>query len=259
MPTIAAEAAGELPFAEADALLDDESVSEVEPAWYRATYWFGPSPWDSGIELGLNGSTGTNESFSLRTGGYVKRKSKYSKLDFSLYHNRTASAGLITQNNAKMDFRNDWMLGDGSPWTLFAKGTLFYDGFQAYDLQTNANTGIGYQFFNLAELELTGRVGGGASREFGGPDNEWLPEGLFGFEYEQRLTATQKLACKLDYHPEIEQFSHYRLVTEASWEISLDKPSNISLKLSATDRYDTTPNGTDPHLVNYSVLLLLKL
>jgi hypothetical protein len=49
------------------------------------------------------------------------------------------------------------------------------------------------------------------------------------------------------------------LVTEASWEISLDKPSNISLKLSATDRYDTTPNGTDPHLVNYSVLLLLKL
>ncbi len=32
-----------------------------------------------------------------------------------------------------------------------------------------------------------------------------------------------------------------------------------SLKISANDRFDSTPNEADPHLVNYSVLLLLKL
>ena len=33
----------------------------------------------------------------------------------------------------------------------------------------------------------------------------------------------------------------------------------FSLKLSASDRYDSTPDGVSPHLLNYSVLLLLKL
>ena len=242
-----------------DWLLESFDETLDAPSWHQPTYWFGPSPWDTGVELGLNGSTGNNDSFSLRTGGYVKRNSKFSKLDLSLYHNRTATSGLTTQNNAKMDFRNDWLLDESSPWTLFAKGTVFYDQFQVYDLQTNANTGIGYQFVNEPDIDLTGRLGGGASREFGGLDDDWVPEALFGFEYEQRISATQKLSCKLDYHPEFEEFGRYRMVTDASWEIELDKPSNLSLKLSATDRYDSTPNGADPHLVNYSVLLLLKL
>ena len=37
------------------------------------------------------------------------------------------------------------------------------------------------------------------------------------------------------------------------------QPENLSLKISANDRYDSTPNGAKPHLVNYAVLLLLKL
>jgi hypothetical protein len=48
-------------------------------------------------------------------------------------------------------------------------------------------------------------------------------------------------------------------VTDGGWEIELAKPSNLSLKISANDRFDSTPNGADPHLMNYSVLLLLKL
>ena len=102
-------------------------------------------------------------------------------------------------------------------------------------------------------------MGGGASREFGGPDNEWTPEALFGFEYEQSIFDTQKLYATLEYYPEFADFSQYRLVTDGGWEIELAKPSNLSLKISANDRFDSTPNGADPHLVNYSVLLLLKL
>jgi putative salt-induced outer membrane protein YdiY len=230
-----------------------------EPAWYESSYWFGPSPWDSGIELGLNGSAGTNESFSIRTGGYVKSESRFSKLDASIYHNRTTTAGLTTQNNATADVRNDWLLDDSSPWTLFAKANVFYDQFQAFDLQTNANSGIGFQLLDDPIVHMTWRVGGGASREFGGPDSEWVPEALFGFEYDQHLTATQKIAAKLEYFPELEGFAQYRLVADGGWEIELAKPSNVSLKLSANDRYDSTPNGADPHLVNYSILLLLKL
>ena len=53
--------------------------------------------------------------------------------------------------------------------------------------------------------------------------------------------------------------SQLDLDVDTGWEIELVQPSNLSLKISATDRYDSTPNGANPHLVNYSVLLLLKL
>lgn len=254
-----ADAEDQAESSDGDWLGDKEPLAGVASSWYQPSRWLGPSPWDTGLELGLNGSAGTNDSVSLRTGGYVKRKSRYSKIDFNLYYNRTATSGLITQNNANLYLRNDWLLDDNSPWTLFAKGNVFYDEFQTYDLQTNANTGIGYQFYDEEDIELTSRIGAGASREFGGQDEEVTPEALFGFEYEQRISATQKLSCKVDYYPQFEDFGRYRLVTDASWEIELDKPSNISLMLSASDRYDSTPDGGEPHLLNYSVLLLYKL
>ena len=183
--------------------MGDDLVETDESTWYQPTDWFGGTPWDTGIELGLNGSTGNNESFSIRTGGYVKRESRFSKLDYSIYYNRTTTGEETTQNNATTDIRNDWLLDDSSPWSLFAKANVFYDQFQAFDLQTNGNSGIGYQIFKDPAVNLTTRVGGGASREFGGPDNEWVPEALFGFEYEQSVTDTQKFFAKLEYYPAV--------------------------------------------------------
>lgn len=246
--------------AEGSAILpQDLIVSEEEEYWYQPGYWFAALPWDTGLELGINGSSGTSESFSIRAGGYIKRESRFSKLDLSTYHNRTTTGGESTQNNAQLDVRNDWLLDEKSPWTLFGSGNVFYDEFQAFNLQTNANTGIGYRFVHDSDLGLIGRVGVGTSREFGGPDDRWVPESLFGFEYNQQLSPTQKFYTKLDYFPEWDEFGEFRLVADAGWEIELVQPSNLSLKISANDRYDSTPNGAEPHLVNYSVLLLLKL
>jgi putative salt-induced outer membrane protein YdiY len=242
----------------ADAVPDELLVEEEAP-WFRPRYWLDPLPWDTGLELGLNGSSGTNESFSIRAGGYIKRESRFSKLDLSAYHNRTTTGGESTQNNANFDARNDWLLDDVSPWTLYATTNVFYDQFQAFDLQTNANTGVGYRFVHEECLTLIGRLGAGTSREIGGPDDRWVPESMIGFEYNQQLATNQKLNAKLDYFPEWDEVGEYRLVADAGWEIELIQPSNMSLKISATDRFDSTPNGAEPNLVNYSVLLLLKL
>jgi hypothetical protein len=73
------------------------------------------------------------------------------------------------------------------------------------------------------------------------------------------LNATQKIYAKFDYYPDWDQIGEYRMVADTGWEIELVQPSNLSLKIAASDRYDSTPNGADPHLLNYSVLLLLKL
>jgi hypothetical protein len=232
-------------------------IEEMPPR--RFGFWLAPAPWDTSLELGLNGSSGTNESLSLRTGGNTKRESRYSKLTMSSYYNRTTRGGTATQDNATLDIRNDWLLDENSPWTLYGTGNVFYDQFQAFDLQTNVNTGVGYRFVHDPELEIIGRCGAGTSREFGGPDDRWVPESLFGFEYSQKLSSTQKFYGKLDYFPEWDEIGEYRLVADMGWEIALVEPANMSLKLSASDRFDSTPNGANPHLVNYSVLLLLRL
>lgn len=225
------------------------------PHWYQLAYWFGPTPWDIGFELGLNGTEGLNEALSFRTGGHLKRETDFWKFDTTLVYNKNSANGVETQNNALLDVRVDRKLGE-SKWSLYFLNQELYDEFQAYDLRVSANTGVGYEIIDTEHLDLIGRFGLGASREFGGPDESTAFEALFGMEYDHEITKAQRLYAKLDYFPEWEDFSRYRVVADVGWEIDLDQPSNMSLKFSVIDRYDSTPNGADPNEINYSVLLI---
>ena len=151
-----------------------------EPTWYERGLPIGPAPWDTGIELGINGSSGTSDSFSMRAGGYMKRESRFSKLDLSAYYNRTDSGGQITQNNAQFDVRNDWLLDDKSPWTLFAQNNIFYDEFKDFDIQTNLDTGIGYRFFHGKRSSSLAGWAAARRGNSAAPTERWVPEGLFG-------------------------------------------------------------------------------
>lgn len=244
-------------------ILDDASVVQAgagvsiaqAPKWYHFAYWFGPTPWDIGFELGINGTEGLNEALSFRTGGHLKRETEFWKFDTTLVYNKNSANGVETQNNALLDVRIDRKLGD-SRWSLYFLNQELYDEFQAYDLRVSGNTGVGYQLIDWEHLDVIGRFGAGASREFGGPDDSTAFEALFGLEYDHELTKTQRLTAKFDYFPEWEDFNRYRVVTDVGWEIDLDKPGNMSLKFSVIDRYDSTPNGADPNEINYSVLLI---
>ena len=105
---------------------------------------------------------------------------------------------------------------------------------------------------------MTGRFGAGASREFGGPDNRWVPEALFGGDYEHQINKRNKVIAKIDYFPEWGDFSNFRLVSDLAWEYLIDAEGNLSFKLGANDRYDSTPNGRKPNDINYSALILYK-
>lgn len=228
------------------------------PTWYHPSYWFGPDPWETSIEVGINGYDGTTESMSMRVGGHLQRKTDWNKVDLQLLYNQTSSEGTQTQNNAVFDGRHDWLLGE-SPWTLFVATSLLYDEFQAFDLRFAANGGVGYQLIETERTNLIGRFGAGTSREFGGPDDRWVPEALLGAEYDFAISDCQKLYAKVDYFPDWADFASYRVVSDAGWELVVDAETNLSLKLSVNDRYDSTPNGAEPNLLNYAVLLLWKL
>lgn len=239
-----------------------EEAAEVEeleagPIWYYPWTWIPLDGWKNSAELGINGSTGNTESMSFQTGTRLNRKTDFTLFDLRLTYNRTTANGTETQNNALLYTNWERFLGD-SPWTVFVKNGLEYDKFKAFDLRYFINSGMGYNFIKTDALTLTGRFGAGASREFGGPDNRWVPEALFGADYEHQVNARNKLIAKVDYFPEWGDFANYRLITDVAWEYLIDAEGNLSFKLGAIDRYDSTPNGRKPNDVNYSALILYK-
>ncbi len=232
-----------------------EAIVEPAPHWYQPGYWFCTDCWDAGVEFGLNGTDGLNQAQSIRTGGHLRRETDVWKFDSNIVFNRNSANKVETQNNALHDARLDRIIA-GSRWTLFLSEQLLYDEFQAFDLRLAINGGVGYQFFDRDWFDLTGRVGAGASREFGGPDDSIPAEALFGLESQYKISDMQRLAGRIDYFPEWEDFGRYRIVADVGWEIDLDRPANVSLKFSVIERYDSTPNGADPHQLDYAALLI---
>jgi putative salt-induced outer membrane protein YdiY len=235
----------------------EEPEPAVQPVWYYPWTWLPLDGWSNSAELGINGTDGNAESFAFQAGARFKRKTELRLFDLRLSHNRTTAGGVETQNNALLYADFERFLGD-SPWTYFVKNGLEYDEFKAFDLRYNVNSGFGYHFFRTDDLSLVGRFGAGASREFGGPDEQWTPEALFGGDYEHQLSSRHKVLARLDYFPSWENFNDFRVVADVGWEQLIDEAGNFSLRLGANDRYDSTPNGRKANDINYQAVLLYK-
>lgn len=243
-------------------LAGDEAVVDEGPLvvyhWYDVRTWLPDDQWEASFELGLNGTTGNSESFSQRAGANAKWTIGPHAWRSEIIYNAAATGGTETANNALATTRYERNLGE-SPWSLFVAGTLEYDEFRNFDLRLAANTGLGYAFIQNEATTLKGRFGSGVSHEIGGPDDRYVPEAVLGGDFEHQLTARQKLSLVSDYYPEWGDFENYRLITNAGWEIVLDEAMNLSLKLAANHRYDSTPEGDKPSDLAYSLLLLWKL
>ncbi len=267
--TIQIAAVQEMDAAEGQPSPDPQTSVDASPAvrqevsWSEAilagpSVWFDRQAWKGSVEFGLNGSDGNAQSLSFRTGGNLRRTTDSSLLAIDMTYARTTANSIETQNNALLGIRQDWLFGE-SPWTVFAATTLEYDEFKAFDVRTAVNAGFGYQLIKTDATRLIGRFGSGFSREIGGPDDSYVPEAVFGLDFERQLTKRQKLIAKSDFLPDWSDFTNYRVVTTVGWEILLDDEANLSLKVGAIDRYDSTPNGRKANDFDYSLLLIWKL
>ena len=225
--------------------------------WLTPWTWIPRDHWTNSAELGINGSSGNANSFSFQAGTRFKRKTDTTLFDLRVTHNRQQSNGVEKQHNALLyeDFDHNFR---DTPWSQFVKNGIEYDRFKAFNLRYNLSIGLAYRFIKSENLNLKGRFGSGTSREFGGPEDRWVPEALFGGDYEHQLNKRNKWIARADYFPEWGNFSNYRIVSDASWEMLWDDAGNLSFKIGAIDRYDSTPNGKQPNDLTYSMLLLYK-
>ena len=230
------------------------SGPQFSPPWYHPAGWFGPQ-WDGSLELGLNGQEGNSVSENFRLGWGLKRETQRTLWDTTFIYNKASNQDLLTANNWLLLSNIDFKLKNPR-WTAFTKLGLEFDDFKAFDLRLFLNSGLGYYLIKTPITTLRSRFGAGASREFGAVDEEWKPEAVFGIDFEHELSKRQKIKVIHDYYPNWEDFSDYRMVTDASWQLLIDTESNLSLKIGALNRYDSTPNGAKHNDLNYSALLL---
>ncbi len=213
--------------------------------------------WEGSLELGLDGSQGNTETFNFQFGFDAKRKTKRGVLALDLDYRKKTNRSMETANRAFFDWRYERSFGD-SRWTSFVHGTVDYDEFQAFDVRVTSDTGLGYRLIKTEATTLAARFGGGVSHEIGGPDDAYVPEAVFGLDFERRLSERHKLTASINYTPDVTGMNDFRVKTQAAWEALIDREMNLSLKLSVLDRYDSTPNGVDPNDLDYSAMLLWK-
>lgn len=214
-----------------------------------------PPPWKKKFELGFNGATGNSEATSLRFKAVLSRKTDYNESKFDINYANTFADSVETQNNLLHTGRTEWFLPD-RPWTFFIAEQVEFDEFKAFNVRVSVNSGLGRKLIDNDRTNWKARLGFGASREIGGPDDSYVPELTVGSDLEHSITEFQKLIGSIQTFHDVTEFGDFRLQAEAAWEVIVDPDSNLTLKLSALDRYDSTPNGAQANDLTYAALVV---
>ncbi len=237
------------------ATLPKEEVIVIPPeAWefWAPGYW---DPWEGSVELGLSGTEGNSQTFNVRAGLKAKHKTPHLVRTLEITSIQKSADGITTANTALVDGRIELPM-PSSRWNYYVHGLGEYDEFKAFDYRVSADMGIGYEYVQTPRTTLIGRAGLSASQEIGGPDDNVKPEIAFGGEFKHKFNDLHSISGKVDYFPNVTDFSDFRLNSQAGWEIALSKAWGLSLKLSVIDRYDSTPQGARPNDLDYSTLLI---
>ncbi len=230
----------------------EEAEKNKVPEEARISFWQG---WKAIAEVGLNGSDGNSENFSIRAGLGLKRITD--EMESTLYSSYiyVTSDGDKTKSRGEIAFRNDWMFKD-SPWGLFAQAKAEYDEFQDWDWRFSAFAGPSYTVIKNDRTLLRLLAGAGITREFGGERNDIIPEALFGADFRHKLTERQSVFTNFEYLPSLKNFSEYRTNTKAGYEIIIDPDTKMSLKAGIEHRYNSEP-GADKKKNDIEYFLML--
>jgi putative salt-induced outer membrane protein YdiY len=165
--------------------------------------------------------------------------------------------GREIENKFLHDTRNEWKLGE-SRWKPYASALGTYDVFQTFDYRLILNAGAAYQIQKSDVADTQIRIGSGASREFGGPVDEWVPEASLGGDWKYKWGERHSFTLGFDYFPAYTDFGNYRLNTRGAWEIMVEPRWQLGLRLGFMNRYQSEAEGAKNNDLDYFVEIVKK-
>lgn len=215
--------------------------------------------WSGFAEGGVNGSEGNTEQMSARFGLGVDRAFKKEELLTlrGTWRYKTEN-GDKTQNEVFLRERNEWFLNP-SKWLLYAEANQEYNEFKDYNWRIDFIGGVGYRFIDNDRTRLTGRVGAGIAKEFGGANDDWYPIAVVSLDFTHKITDRISFAAYGEYKPDLSDFENYQLLGRVGLDIALNDSRSLFLKMGIEDRYDNDPGpGTESNDIDYFLLLAYK-
>lgn len=227
------------------------SPLDVLTAPDEKSFWVG---WTRSVDLGINGSSGNSDTFNGRIALNLARKTtRLETTAGALYLYQRDNAG-VTKDRGEINLRNDWLLTN-SRWRVWAQAKGEYDADADWTARVNGAAGMGYEFIQNDKTTLIGRVGLGASREFGGMSNDVVPEGVLGADFTHKLNDRNSVFANVDYFPDLSDFGEFRTVSKAGWETIVDPDTKLNLKLGIEHRYDSDPGDAEASEIDYFVTM----
>lgn len=211
-----------------------EPVPEPEPE----------AVWTTRLQIGLNGSEGSVDRLNFLGDLGLTRTSDDGEFNLSTNYRINTTRGDRTAHRLSLNIRNDWNLNDPR-WQIVGEASGLFDEFRDFDVRAAASASISYRFIDNDRTRLSARLGPSVSREFGGPDDEVVPELVAALSYRQRLTDRQTLTASAEVFPDLREIGEFRSAARGAWEIKLE--GDLSLRFSIEHRYESmsgnAPNG----------------
>jgi len=207
--------------------------------------------WKKSLSLGFSGSAGESTNYSLNAQVRLNKKNEQERIKWDNKYFFAANGGDTSQNEFSSQLNVDW-LKPSSNWFYFMQAGYEFDDFEPWRHRVSLYGGPGYTFVDESELEVVGRVGGGANYEFGSV-NETTPEGLVSTEtIRWHITENQNVSGSVTYFPTFESLDEYRLTANAEWQVKIDRARGLSLKFGVENEYESIKQGdTEKNDVKY--------
>ncbi len=201
--------------------------------------------WDKSLDVGFSGKSGATDSLDLYgkiSGDYADDRVRW-RVRAAYFYGLTESDN--TKNEGFANARRDWLTMK-DPWFFWAEGRTDYNEFQAYRFRAGAFGGLGYNFRDTEKLKLLGRVGAGASYEFGNVD-DLIPEALVSGELRWQVAENQRFELINTLFPDLNEIGEYRNVTETSYTVNLQRGRGLALKVGLQNEYDSFTEDASVH------------
>lgn len=205
-----------------------------------------PSKWKFSLAANANYVDSADEQLDFRVaGGAVYEDPDVEKLKIDgEYFFRTVNSS-TTDNNLLLTGVYDYFFKDSS-WLAFGKVQGQMAPLEAWEERLSGWGGLGYRFFREAPFVLTGKVGAGATREFGGI-NETRAELYVELAGKWDITEFQSLEASCWVAPEFEDFSDYLLLSRLEWSVKIDPTLGMSFLGGLRYQYQSNvPAGDNP-------------
>ena len=212
--------------------------------------------WDGSFAFGLNGTTGNSENLDINLNVDASRETDMAITDLLLNYFYASNQAGATKDRLYVQGRQDRKLANPN-FSWYYSAFYEQDRFQAFDYRLGAHTGLGILLYEYGDRFLKARVGGGASREVGGIDDDWIPELQFGLDWERHISERTRLFANTDMYPNVTDFGDYRINTQAGIETLLDPALDMRLRAFIFNWYDSTPDpGDTENSLDYGLSLV---